>query len=334
MKGSIGSYVKAAASGVPAARKHLNGVFTAEFQTPAGWQHMLDVIPGWDVNILLGRSGAWWNRECFQALYVACWIHHPVEKGSFMLQLSDAGQYANVKDAYTRLLASGGLQSRVSSHLSKKGASAHEGWHFLRGYEELLVQIEGERGGAPYLFLKCEGHALESGFSLSTIMHGASWVVKEVTGAGMMASPELNELASNSTNVEERAAENFSKKYKKLLKKLGLSGTMVTVGDVIEELHRKAGFAHGIPDAIKKNTHGLGRAMQGPTGYIAMFRRQSQVLKKNGVKFNAGIEAELKGLAARMVATASAHPQQHFNEVRITPAELNDSLRRFRDFIA
>jgi len=150
----------------------------------------------------------------------------------------------------------------------------------------------------------------------------------------MMASPELNELASNSTNVEERAAENFSKKYKKLLKKLGLSGTMVTVADVIEELHRKAGFSHGIPDAIKKNTHQLGRAMKGPTGYIAMFRRQSQVLKKNGVKFDDKIEAELSGLADRMVETATAHPQQHFNEIRITPDELNESLRRFRGFIA
>jgi hypothetical protein len=84
---------------------------------------------------------------------------------------------------------------------------------------------------------------------------------------------------------------------------------------------------------MKKNTHQLGRAMQGPTGYIAMFRRQSQVLKKNGVKFNDEIEAELKGLADRMVATASAHPQQHFNEVRVTPTELNESLRKFRDFI-
>ena len=195
------------------------------------------------------------------------------------------------------------------------------------------MQIEGERGGAPYLFLKCEGHALESGFSLSTIMHGASWLVKEVTGKGMMASPELHALAGNSTNVEERAAENFGKKYKKLLKALGLSGTAVTVADVLEELHRKAGFSHGIPEAIKRNTHQLGRAMQGPTGYIAMFRRSSGTLKKNGVKWSDSVEAELKGLADRMVATASAHPQQHYNEVRITPAELNESLRAFRDFI-
>jgi hypothetical protein len=108
---------------------------------------------------------------------------------------------------------------------------------------------------------------------------------------------------------------------------------MVTVADVIEELHRKAGFNHGIPEAMKRNTHQLGRAMQGPTGYIAMFRRSKDTLKKNGVKYSDKVEAELKGLADRMVETASAHPQQHFNEIRVTPTELNGSLRNFRDFI-
>jgi hypothetical protein len=103
----------------------------------------------------------------------------------------------------TPMIASGDLQSRPSSHLSGKGASAHEGWHFLRGYEELLLQIEGENTGSPYLMLKCEVHPLEPGFSLSTILHGLSWAVKEITVAGMTASPELNQLSANSSNVEQ-----------------------------------------------------------------------------------------------------------------------------------
>jgi hypothetical protein len=333
MKGAIGSYVKAASEGVPAARQHLKGVFAEDFQTPGGWTNMLNNMPGGSVTILLGRSGAWWTRECFQALYVACWIHHPVEKGAYMLQLPAAG-YANVKDAYNRLLASGALQSRISSHLSKKGASAHEGWDFLKGYGELLVQVEGERAGSPYLYLKCEGHALESGLSLSTILHGASWVKKTLTGSGATASKALNSLAKSSTNVEARAAENFSKQYEKVLDRLGFSGTMTTVEQVIEELARRAGIsAGGLPPQIKNNTHLLGRAMQGQQGYIAMFRRQREVLKKNKVKWDDKLEAELTELANRMAATAVAHPQQHYNEVRVTAAELDDSLDIFRQFV-
>ena len=333
MKGSIGSYVKAASEGVPAAKTHLKGVFTSDFHNPQGWQNMLSNIPGDNVNTLLQLGPDSWSRERFQALYVACWIHHPVEKGTFMLELSPADCYANVKNAYESLLASGGLQARISSHLSKKGASAHEGWRFLRGYEELLLQIEGEKTGTPYLMLKCEGHALESGFSLSTILHGLSYVVKEITGAGMMASPELNALSQNSSNVEQRAAENFSKSYKKLLKSLKLKGTMITIADVVEKLHKKAGFTHGIPHSTKTNTHLLGRSMLGPGGYIALFNRQSAVLKKNGVKFDSKIENELREVAQRMVETAIAHPQQHFNEVRVTANELNSSIQAFKNYL-
>jgi hypothetical protein len=34
-----------------------------------------------------------------------------------------------------------------------------------------------------------------------------------------------------------------------------------------------------------------------------------------------------------MVATAVAHPQQHYNELRVTAAELDQSLATFRDFV-
>ena len=158
MYGTIGQVIQFASMGAPTAQKMVQSVFGPAFQTPHGWANFLDRhIPMRDVEILLRRSPGFWNRENFQALYAACWIFHPVEKGSYMIQLG-AQEYANVKGAYERLLGSGDLQARISSHLSKKGASAHEGWAFLQGYGELLVQIEGEQTGAPYLFLKCEGH--------------------------------------------------------------------------------------------------------------------------------------------------------------------------------
>ena len=333
MNGAVGSYIYAASLGVPTAQRHIVEVFCDDFQSPAGWGRMLDNMPGRNVDTLMNRKGAWWTRECFQALYVACWIHHPVEKGSYMIQLTPT-HYANVKDAYVQLLQSGGLQARISSHLSKKGASAHEGWNFLKGYGELLVQIEGETTNAPYLFLKCEGHALESGLSFSTIMHGASWVVKEITGSGVTASEALKQWASFSATIEGRAAENFSNDYKKLLKQLSLSGSRITVDQVIEALHKKAGFNHGIPDNLKRNTTMLGQAMLGPGGFIALFKRQRTVLKQKGVDFDDKIEKELKGLAERMVDTSTPHSVQHFNEIRVTPADLDASLATFRRFVA
>ena len=330
MMGAIGSYVSAAAAGVPTARARIRGVFTEDFQTPAGWRSFLDHIPGWDVNILLGRGGAWWRRENFQALYVACWILHPVEKGSYMLKLETAAHYANVRGAYDRLLQSKELQSRISSHLSAKGASAHEGWNFLKGYHELLIQIEGEKGGTPYLFLKCEGHALDG--AISTLKHGLSWAVKIATGAGQTASAELHNLAKDSSNVELRAAENFSKDFKTLQKQLGLSGKTVTVADVVDKLWVACGFKQGIPDTIRNDNHTLGRNMLGRTGYIAVFTKERDKLKKQKIDFSAKIADELTKLADRMVASAATHPQQHYHEVRVTAQELNQALAVFNGY--
>ena len=333
MNGEIGSYIHAASLGVATAQRHVAEVFCDAFQSPAGWNKMLDNMPGRSVEFMLNRKGSWWTRECFQALYVACWIHHPVEKGSYMIQLTPA-HYANVKEAYTRLMSSGALQKRISSHLSKKGASAHEGWAFLRGYGELLVQVEGETTNAPALFLKCEGHALEKGISISTILHGASWVVKEITGAGATASEALKQWASFSDTVEGRAAENFSNTYKKLMKQLGLSGTRTTVEQVVEALYRKAGFANGLPAQVKSNTIALGNAMLGPKGIIEVLKRQKTVLKKAGVDFDEKAERELTGIAERMTAQSTPSAVQHFNEIRITPADIDLSIANFRQYIA
>jgi hypothetical protein len=247
-----------------------------------------------------------------------------------MVQLT-AAHHANVKGAYLRLVASGELQSRISSHLSKRGASAHDGWDFLQGYRELLIQIEGEKAGSPYLFLKCEGHPLDG--TISTLKHGLSWVVKSMTGAGQTASPALNNLAKNSTTVELRAAENFSKTFKKLHKQLGLSGKEVTVGEVVDELWKKCGFPNSLPAQVTSNTHSLGKAMLGPKGIIAVIRSQAHQLKKAGVDWTPKLETELTELADRMVATSVAHPQQHYHEIRVTPTELTQALRSFSAFI-
>lgn len=331
MYGTIGQVIHFASMGAPTARQMVQSVFGPAFQTPRGWADFLDTyIPMRDVGVLLNRSPGFWHRENFQALYVACWIFHPVEKGSFMVQLGRT-EHQNVRGAYDRLLQSGELQSRISSHLSGRGASAHEGWAFLHGYGELLVQIEGERTGGPYLFLKCEGHPMDG--MISTLKHGASFLVKKLTHAGTTASPALHNLAKSSTTVEARAAENFGKTYEKLQGKLGLSGTEVTVGEVIAKLWQKAGFTHSLPAQTLADTHALGRAMLGPQGIIAVFRKQAAQLKKAGIDFTPKLEKELTDLAERMVATAVAHPQQHYHELRVTPQELTQALTAFSSYV-
>lgn len=331
MNGEVGAYVYAASLGSMSAQNHLREVFGNDFQTPAGWSRMLANLSGSRVDNMLNRRGAWWTRECFQALYVACWIHHPVEKGAFMIQLSPT-HLENVRDAYATLLKSGALQSRISSHLSKQGASAHEGWDFLKGYGELLLQIESSSGLASALFLKCEGHALEKGVSLSTVKHLASWVKKSVTGSGQTASQALNDWSAYSSVVEGRAAENFSKTYEKLLGQLGLKSRSTTVEEMMEAMVRKVGIG-SLPGHLKGNTHALGEAMLGSRGYIAVFRSQRAELKKKGVDFDEKAEAELNRIADRMLATASPHGAQHYNEVRVTAAEVDLSLAKFRNYV-
>lgn len=330
MHGAIGQVLKFSDMGAPTAQQMVRSVFGPEFHTARGWTDFLDRnIPIGSVETLLGRTPGFWQRESFQALYITCWIFHPVEKGSYMIRLT-AGEYANVSGAYQSLVASGELQTRISSHLSKRGASAHEGWSFLQGYGELLVQLEGPALGPKYLFLKCEGHALSG--AISTLKHGMSWVVKSVTGAGQTASPALNNLAKNSTSIESRAAENFGKTYKKLHKKLGLSGKEVTVGEVVDSLWKKCGFPSSLPAQVTSNTHSLGQAMLGQQGIIMVFEKQSAQLKKAGIDFTPALKKELTELAERMVAAAATHPQQQYHEIRITPAELTQALTAFSAF--
>ncbi|MBV9763819.1 MAG: hypothetical protein JOZ48_03155 [Acidobacteriaceae bacterium] len=315
----------------------MTDVFGPPFINAAGWTAALNHMPGGSATMLLNRAGGFWTRECFQALYIASWIHHPTEKGSYMIKLNPT-QAGNVRQAYDQLLAAGALQSRVSSHLSKTGASAHQGWNFLNGYGELLVQIEGEAAGNPYLFLKSEGHPL-TGVS-GTAKHVHSWYVKTKTGKGITASPALNEWAKASTLIEERAAENYSPEYKAFLKQLGFKGTLTTVEDVVSTLYQRAdspplpGFNANVLTQVQGDTHALANAMLAPTGVLFCLRSLRGVLAAKQITYTDNIERELRAIATRMLATATPQAEQVYNEIRITPAEIDQSLHTFNGYLA
>jgi hypothetical protein len=106
------------------------------------------------------------------------------------------------------------LDKRWSSHVSEQNArTAGQGFRFLQGYRELLVQIEGG-----FLFLKAEGHPAND------VNHISSYFTKVRTGAGNMASVALNNLVRQRAElgITPRAAENYGKAYEALVKKLKL----------------------------------------------------------------------------------------------------------------
>lgn len=206
-------------------------VFAQGFKTKQDWLYFIqsrfgspptleNLVPLWEAKDTQSR------RRAFQALFIACWVVFPFEKGSFLISLTP-----NIFEKAKAGL--GDLDERISSHLSKKGYSAHQGFNFLNGYKELLIQIEED----DRLFLKAEGHPM-SGLK-DTIAHGTSWVVKSVTGSGKTANPDLHNLAKVDVDariITPRAAENYSNHYKQLLKKMNLKGTLITMHRALEAM--------------------------------------------------------------------------------------------------
>jgi hypothetical protein len=212
----------------------LGGLFEPPFHLASGWIDLFEGRLSGGATGVLGRMtrevGA---AEPFQSLFIACWMHHPVEKGSYMIPIP-RHLVEGVRSS------ANGLSGRWSSHLSGSlQRSAGANYRFLKGYSELLVQIETDRvTQVPYLFLKTEGHGA---FSLA---HLSSFVTKVRTGAGNTQSEALNRLASHPEwGITPRAAENFSKGYEGLLGNVGLKGKVIDAAQAIpaicEKLARK-----------------------------------------------------------------------------------------------
>ena len=157
-----------------------------------------------------GRNRDAWTVQDFHALYVACWIYKPMEKGTYFIRMTPS-EAASVKVGFEK------LPTRKSSHLSKSGRSAHTGWEFLVGYRELLVQWQ-ETQDRTYLMLKAEGHT--TGLS-GIIPHLQSWNHKRKTGEGLRANADLHNLTGNGSPIIARGAENFDNTYKAFLKSIG-----------------------------------------------------------------------------------------------------------------
>lgn len=222
----------------------LDKLFAVEFDSIAKWrkyikEHFEQWGNSFTVEKILDKSipkqlfgGEKWGSIKFQALYIACWIYQPVEKGAYMITLTKS-QNDNVQQNIEKLTA------RLSSHVehgfgkNSQGYSARGGhnFKFINGYHELLVILDKEK-----LFLKMESHRA------SAPAHLADWYHKSVHGEGKTANQQLNDLALNNKNLEikQRAAENYNTNYDILRKWLGLkTGNMLKFTQVDEALKKR-----------------------------------------------------------------------------------------------
>ncbi len=297
-------------------------IFQPQFQSYPGWvAYLMQMLPQGSVYDQIRAPANKWTRQSFHALYIACWIHHPMEKGTFMIDISclrDHQYEAWKKQVFYPL-----LNWRKSSHLSGTGRSAAEGWAFLNGYSELLVQKE-KTNGKRYLLLKAEGHTTGIG---GIVPHLRSWWHKREHGEGLMASPALHSAASLTSGIGEqidlRAAENYGKGYKKLLKdELNLKGKMITVREMIPVLFKKYNHPLDVRDlsvfSQNATNQDIGVALQkfcnttGPTAGV-----------------DAAAIKDLRELAATLIHDGARKVDRVYCEVRVTPEEVDDSLHAF-----
>jgi len=268
-------------------------VFGEEFRTHSQWLTFICHNFGASTSHIDGSivKRNWFSPESFfQTMYVACWIYQPLEKGSYIIDF-DQSQMAEIQKSYFSK-----LPTRKSSHLEGTNArSAGKGFDFLKGYEELLVQIPETSSNS--LMFKAEGHAAAS------VAHLLGYVKKLKTGAGETANPNLNNLARyhQRFGIADRMAENYSKSYKQLLKFLGISKSRetVTVKDCMLTILNKKGIAIPNPNnpdighittAFDKMLDGLASAAQKDQldPYLKNaeqdLRKLSEALKKDDFK--------------------------------------------------
>lgn len=304
---------------------NLNDLFGNNFQTK---QQLTGFING-DASSILSNVNTITARKC-QELFILCWIHHPTEKGSYMIKFPN-----NLEDALkTRMANENSLQQRLSTHLAGTAYSAGQNFSFLKGYHELLVQVEN-KGNSPHLFLKAEGHGVTGDASLaSKVKHLGGAIKKTFTGAGNTNNQFLHDLAEiPNSPVEKRAAENFGKGFKKMAKfggrgRGGLSKTD-SLRTTLTKIFTKFKFPHppltNVPDGVLSDM-------------ISEFlRTKSQSIRvwmpKNGRKAIKDLENIKLDLGYNAIANSQdfIETDQVFREVRVTTAQLDASYATFRN---
>jgi len=330
MRGTIGQLISSTNQHNMKLKKE---IFHSKFQTGAGWTDFLKThLAGGRVVSQLESLN--WQIQNFQALFIACWLHHPTEKGAYMIDLRSVAGKNRIKNAISR------LDERKSSHLAKGGrTAAGRGfvdirpvkfrWNFIKSYQELLVQWE-LTGGSPYLYLKMEGSPINSlrGF----VPHILSWAKKELTGEGLTQNTTLRDLAEKDHRIDSRSAENFSPPYEQFIKKdLGVTGgKTATVREVIVKLYQLVGRRDKFP--LPPGLESMGPRQLGAHLQALLDRKDLE----GGLLYKAELDAKRPGVtdALQKVAKLLVSEEEQivdrvFQEVRVSGPALDRSINEF-----
>ncbi|HET9644307.1 MAG TPA: hypothetical protein VFP68_13345 [Burkholderiaceae bacterium] len=153
-----------------------------------------------------------------------------------------------------------------------------------------------------------------------------AWVQKIMTGEGRLRSPQLHALAHDEAGlVERRAAENFSKPYRSLLKQLGLNSK---TDQMAGKLFEKTGPlpVDKLDDFVKEATNReLGTALK---TYCNSLSRQHRRRDLEALVTDE-ILVELDKIADSLRSDPKRQRGRVFLEVYATPGDLDRTIGAF-----
>lgn len=317
--------------------KIINKLFHRRFRNPTQWRDYLNARfnrnGSLSIDNILNNTLPLWGEIGFQALYIACWIHQPVEKGSFMIRLNDK-QYS-IANNMAQMLG-----KRSSSHLRGQSYSAcKKNFDFIKGYDELLVIIP--EISQKCIFLKMEGEQSHR------ILHAIGWIKKSIFDSGLTNNKYLNKMAgdSSSLGIKARQAENYNSGYEDLLKALGYTRKTVNFNEMYqtlrwcEDLKQFCCFA----GSKKEYFNQVFKFAEIKCKESFVFRHSSVNFLNVGKIFKPLLNAKkdimimLEDFNVRSsehnfnndIAINAITEEQIFHEIWLNPQEIDDSLNKF-----
>jgi hypothetical protein len=174
--------------------------------------------------------------------------------------------------------------------------------------------------------------------------HSASYINKRFTGKGLVANKALYKYANGedrgaSVDIEERAAENYDKGYKSILKWLGLKGELITVREVMYKLFKTVHYPGFAPlpythfDRATNQELGIKlknyivacRAKDGGK-YRGPRKKKGYIIRTTEYIISDKTLYELDELAGSLIKDGDLYTERSYREVLVTPEAVDKSI--------
>ncbi len=180
------------------------------------------------------------------------------------------------------------------------------------------------------MLLKSEGHTTTV---RGILPHMHSWVHKIKHGEGLQASPALNAMTIPASRwgavIEGRAAENYAKHYKKLMKDvLEFRGRQVTARERMVALFRLTRFAAPPNFDTQCTNEQLGMMLDRYCVAVSPPRPTNAPLRAGG-QITPEMVSDLRELATTLRGDGQVRTRRVFREIRVSPAEVDRSVATF-----